>query len=215
MLNAKDVDNLGQPGKSIRSVVEISFTYFREIGHPKNLFLLLPPLHRFRLPRTPNVMISNQVHSNDILIDGTVNHNEYLKYYKLPLVLQEVITEEISYDQSLSYIRLLEAYCKQFNIFLRYGFWDPEDNLFFEQISNTKEYYEGYTNIDSHWFNEKFFEGEHPTCHSELANSVSHRMFWEMANDHEQHENAHIGAHASIHIAEKFYEEASNGSSWN
>lgn len=210
-LNVKDVDNLGQPGKSIRGIVEIVFSYFKEVGHPEKLFILLPPLWRFRLPRTPGVMVSQETHKNDILIDGSVNPEYHAKFYKLPLVLHEVITEEIAYDQSLMSLRLLEQYCKQSNIFLRYGFWDPDENLFFKEIANKNKYYESYTSIDSRWFNEKTFSGDHPNCHKDLADNPSYRMFWEIANDYDQHKNPHIGAHASIHIAEKFYEETLNG----
>jgi hypothetical protein len=209
-LKTNGIDNLAQPGKSIRGIVETIFTYFKEIGHPEKIFILLPPLWRFRLPRTPGVFVSSEEHNNDILIDGNVFSQNDSKYYKLPLILQEVITEEIAYDQSLMSLRLLEQYCKQFKIFLRYGFWEPDDNLFFSEIANKNQYYEGYTFIDSEWFNKNFFKGKHPDCHKELANDVGYRMFWEQANDYSHHKNAHIGAHASIHIAEKFYEEVVN-----
>jgi hypothetical protein len=210
-LNAKDVDNLGQPGKSIRGIVEIIFSYFKEVGHPEKLFILLPPMWRFRLPRTPGVMVSKEKHNNDIIIDGAVYHEDNAKFYKLPLALHEIITEEIAYDQALMSLRLLEQYCKQSNIFLSYGFWDPDENLFFKEIANQNKYYEKYSFIDSSWFNGKTFNGDHPDCHQDFANNPGFRMFWEMANDYDQHENAHIGAHASIHIAEKFYEDTLNG----
>lgn len=215
-LNAKSLNNLGQPGKSLRGVVEIIFAYFKEVGHPKNLFILLPPLHRFRTARTPNFMHSNQVHShNDILVDANVYRNNNSKFFKIPLNLQEVLTEEIAYDQSLSYLRILEQYCKNFDINLKYTVWYPDDKDLFDDISNKNGYYENYVSIDCAWFNERFFEGEHPSCHEDMANDVRYRMFWKIANDYLFHENAHIGAHASIHIAEKFYEEVFNGSTRN
>lgn len=224
------MDNVGYSGKSIAGIVQIVFCYLREIGNPKYLFIAFPDPFRMIFPTTNNFMHAKNPMGNDDEQDMIANTNlgetrffsEKPKYATAPYLLEEMMTEEITIWQAVSYIQMLEDYCKAAGIILRYGSWDNYSTDFFDALPKRKGFYESYITLEgSSWvvpdkitgqeyyrlnsFGQKVVEDE---CHKDLMDDEN-SVFWYVANDRRDNSDrfGHIGVHRHIHIAEIFEKE--------
>lgn len=224
-----NVDNIGFPGKSTAAIVQNIFSYFREIGHPKYVFIYLPDLFRFMLPVSPGFLHTNSVdhisdHEKitskdmDMISDTNLNYSietfERPKYMTSPYYMEEIITPEITIWQALNYLQMLEEYCKIANINLKYGSWDNRTNFVLNKIKTDKFYLNFIDTENEKWIKFKkdvgwFYskDGVSPEeCHSNLIDNKN-KAFWNVANDCYQINGGHMGVHQHIHIAEIFERE--------
>ena len=222
------VHNLGYPGKSIAGVVQIVFAYFREIGHPEYVFLYLPDIFRFMATTTAGFMhthhfinkTGDEKKDMDLLchtnLSSWIDLDSKPKMMKKPYYIEEVLTQEFTVWQAVSYLQMLEEYCKTNKIKLKYSSWDINTNYLFENMPKVKNFYENFVINDANkWIVKEGIEGVQfsndgvnvTDCHSNLKNEEN-SIFWNVANDHRVEKSGfgHIGVHQHIHTSEFFKE---------
>lgn len=213
------VDNVGYFGKSTAGIVQIVFAYFREVGHPRYVYLLLPDLYRMILPASRGLMHSKKYskEKQDMIsntsIGDTVVSSEKPKYFTVPYYMEEVMTQEFTIWQAMSSLQILEDYCSNLNIGLKYGTWETNTEGFFRALPKDNNFYNNYVDLESDMWsihnieNGKEYYMNDPYCHIDFKNETN-EMYWERASDFDTvNKNAHIGAHRHIHIAEAFAKE--------
>lgn len=217
------VDNIGYSAKSIAGIVQLIFCYFREIGIPKHLFVVFPDQFRMLFPTTNNFMHmqfgDDELYEQPIMANTGLNQSRFLyekpKYAAAPYFLEEMMTEEVTVWQAVSYIQMLEDYCNAAGVNLKYGGWDPFLTEMMNTISNQNNFYKNYIDLDSlSWVidgrkDQKY--GPDPDCHKELQDEEN-ILFWDHANDYyfRDYKVAHMGVHRHIHVAEIFEKEVLN-----
>lgn len=199
--------NVGFPGMSVTRIVQNIMSYCREFGNPKNIFVLFPNIDRFVLPRTKG-FLENKNHRYELLCDLQIDIDKP-KYFKTPLLLEEIITEDITIWNSLQSIQILEQYCKSSGINLTWSSWQTHFNKLVNKFKNENYYYD-HINMDfDFWVQEDPYDDEifmDKECHLSLINDEN-KYYWNLGGDREaKHEGAtpHFGAHKNIHIADAF-----------
>jgi len=198
--------NVAVPGISVARIVQNIIAYCRDYGNPKNIFILFPNIDRIVLPKTDGFL---QPKNNEVdKICDTQIEKEKLKYFKAPLLLEEIVTEDIAIWLSLQSIQFLEQYCKSSGINLFWSSWEKDFNNLINKFKNENYYYD-YTHMDfEYWtepgdrLEEKYIED----CHRDLINE-NNLYYWSMGGDREAESEGgapHFGAHRNIHIAEYF-----------
>jgi hypothetical protein len=208
-------NNIGFPGMSVSRIVQMIFSYCREFGNPKNIFVMFPNIDRFMLPKTTG-FLENKNHRYTQICDLQLDYDyrtvkDKPKYFKTPLFLEEIVTEDIAIWSSLQSIQMLEQYCKSSGIRLIWASWQKDFNDLINIFKNNTYYFDHIDIKPEEWFQnepyseEKFTEND-IDCHSELKNN-NNTYYWNLGGDREaKSEGAtpHFGAHRNIHIAEYF-----------
>lgn len=220
------VNNVALPAISVARIVQIIFAYFKEVGNPKYLFINFPDFTRITLPTTNGVLHSlSDVDNHKIIVNTSLGPNRNIlnkpAYSKMPFMIEEVLTEEVTIWQALSYIQVLEQYCASSGIKLKYGSWDKETSSFLNNISK-EGFYKGYVNLEPEsWYPEnheclpQYYKDVE--CHENLKNS-DNEYYWYLANDRDtvntlpggkvtEKNIPHIGVHRHFHIADIFTKE--------
>ena len=210
--------NIGFPGMSVTRIVQMIFSYCREFGNPKNIFILFPNIDRFVLPKTAG-FLENKHHTYTQLCDLQLEHKtrsvlDKPKYFKAPLLLEEVVTEEITIWTSLQSIQILEQYCKSSGINLIWSSWETNFNNLINIFKNNQYYYNHIDIKSEDWFQEDPYSEEKFTeddlnCHSDLINK-DNEYYWKLGGDRESKTEGgtpHFGAHRNIHIANLFIDK--------
>lgn len=203
-INMKEI-TLGIPGDSAMSQVRKAFAYFKEFGHPQKIVALFP-LSRIQAPLVfeKNNPIPEEkgydkftYENNNEIHTYYLNDKRFQKYSKAPHNLENVLSKEVAFFFSFSYISMLDQYCKSNNIEFFWSFWENvgfvDNNI--EKIKN--EYSSFY---DSRHIKINEYED---TCHTEYSNDI---LFQFAADRKESDWNAHFGLHTHLHFAEMFYE---------
>lgn len=211
----KEYVNLGLPGKSVSSIINNIYSYFREYGHPEYVFCLFPNFNRFELPINKHIIISERNISNekynsspikggidaggyiqDIIMDDT-DISSKPKYSQKPHVAENVLSIDISYWTAVKQILSFEQYCQVAGIKFFWTTWDKDLNLAINLIKN--KYLNQYNNfilLDEGY--------ESLDCH--VKEKESNTILWDLAGDRDRGEDyAHPGIHFHIHVAEAFY----------
>lgn len=200
----KDYVNLGRSGQSAPSVIDNLYSYFKEYGHPKNIYCLFPNFNRITLPVNPTIHTNNTNSSakrpapsyyiDDVIIDH-FDISDLPQYSKAPHVLEHILSIDITYWLSLRSIFAFEQYCSMAGINFVWSTWDNDLNNAIEKIKNENPgYYESFTNIQY---------DISLSCHSK--EKENNAFLWEIAGDrHNGIDYAHPGVHFHIHIAESF-----------
>lgn len=213
----KSINNIGYFGKSVPAIVQMIFTYFKEIGNPKYVFVCFPDLYRFQFPIVDNFWESNKnIRTNSLIAESHLGESKYIKnkpkYSKAPYLIEDMITYDYCIWQSIIHIQMLEQYCASSGIVLSYGFWDSEATLLFNKISNNT-FYKNYISLEGDKWTPKYElkESQYYTknnitieCHNDLINK-DNEYFWHLGLDrYKKNFIPHIGTHRHIHIAEIF-----------
>ena len=210
--------NIGFPGMSVTRIVQMIFSYCREFGNPKNIFVMFPNLDRFVLPKTVG-FLENKNHTYTQICDLQLEYEtksvlNKAKYFKSPLMLEEVITEDIAIWTSLQSIQILEQYCKSSGINLVWTSWETDFNNLINIFKNEEYYYNHIDIKPEEWFQETAYSEEKFTknnlkCHLEFMNK-NNEYYWNLGGDRESKPEGgtpHFGAHRNIHIANYFIEK--------
>lgn len=208
--------NLGLPGKSVSSIINNLYSYFREYGHPKYVFCLFPNFNRFELPINKEIIISERNLSNakynssfifddepmdaggyiqDIIIDDTDLFDKP-KYSKKPHVAEDILSIDITYWTAIKCILSFEQYCKAAGIKLFWTTWEKDLNLAINLIKDRhQKQYDNFVLLD---------EGYDTECHDK--EKQDNALLWDLAGDRDRgNDYAHPGVHFHIHVAEAFY----------
>lgn len=217
---AKKIDkgyvNLGLPGKSVSSIINNLYSYFREYGNPDYVFCLFPDFDRFELPINKDIIISERNISDskynsspmnkenpldasgyveDIIITNS-NLSEKPKYSQKPHIAENILSIDITYWTAIKSILAFEQYCSEAKIKFYWTTWDRDLNLVINKIKN--KYPNQYINFIL------LDEDYDKNCHSEEMKS--NLILWDKAGDRDRGINyAHPGVHFHIHVAEAFY----------
>jgi hypothetical protein len=148
--------NLSAPGLSTSSTINNFFSYVSKFGNPKIVCAIFPEFQRIRFSSRPNHIYSQHYmerfpslkNSNDILRYPLFNFFEGDgKYFKLPLIAEEVVPKEIGIDISIQYIKMLELYCNSNKIKLLWGTWPVSQNKWIvENLDRTK--FKNFINVE-------------------------------------------------------------------
>lgn len=208
--------NLGLPGKSVSSIINNLYSYFREYGKPKYIFCLFPNFHRFELPINEQIIISQRNLNNtkynsspifyddpidaggylqDIIIDDT-NLSEKPKYSKKPHVAEDILSIDITYWTAIKHILSFEQYCEAAGIKLFWTTWDKDLNLAINLIKDKyPNQYKNFVLLDEKYDSD---------CHDE--EKQKNLLLWDLAGDRDRgNDYAHPGVHFHIHVAEAFH----------
>lgn len=195
----KDYVNLGRSGQSAPSVIDNLYSYFKEYGHPKNIYCLFPNFNRVTLPVNSNIHINNSNNINQSYIDDVIIDNFDLsnipQYSKAPHILENILSIDITYWLSLRSIFAFEQYCKVAGINFVWSTWDNDLNQAIQIIKDKNgDYYESFINIQ--------YDHSLDCHHKEKEENA---FLWELAGDRHAGKNyAHPGIHFHIHVYESF-----------
>ena len=96
--------NLALPGKSVSSIINNLYSYFREYGHPKKVFCLFPNFNRFELPINKDIIISGGENISSVEIENTL--------YKHPSVLfAAVVLHSHNAEDEWQFTKLYVGFC--------------------------------------------------------------------------------------------------------
>jgi hypothetical protein len=228
-------NSIAQAGESINSQVEKIFTYIKKYNNPKNILFLMPNFERIKIFNSPmfftshkfenyisthyesntdiyytnmddktNINYSNK--SIDDLNSSIIfdNQNE-IKYFKRPLLAEEVIPIQMAHMYSAQSINILETYCKKTNINLLYGTWDLHSNELLKKLSNDNNFTNFIDLENNNWVRKNLTD--YPiyiidSCHREFIKDI----YFNVALDYyiNEKESAHLGFHRHIHIRDIF-----------
>ena len=208
--------NLALPGKSVSSIINNLYSYFREYGHPKKVFCLFPNFNRFELPINKDIIISERNLSNEkynsspLLNDNSIDAGGYVqdiimddtdlsnrpKYSKKPHVAENILSIDLTYWTAIKHTLAFEQYCRVAGISLYWTTWDKDLSLGINLIKD--KYPDHYTNF-------VFLDDEYENlCHKN--ENQKNLLLWDKAGDRDRGEEyAHPGVHFQIHVAETFY----------
>ena len=121
------------------------FSHVEKYGNPKIVLAFFPDFTRMHVASRKTEMVpeSGISNTNDLIIryktqkDKTYRYDN--KYFKKPLIAEEVFPLETAFDTSLQYIKMLEAYCNTNNIIFMWSTWVREQEHWLDNnIEETK-----------------------------------------------------------------------------
>lgn len=204
--------NLSMSGWSIGFIVYNLFHYFRIYGDPKKLAISFPDPYRMAMAYNTDVAVdwdSTSKRPDITKPAGGIHHNSLEqtrtvpKYSKAPYYLRDILPYETAIYDGVKAIQMLIQYCKKANIDLVWGSWSLHSSYLFEDIA-----YEFRLPIDKSSY-VSIGDATHRDldlgCHEEFKEE-SGDLFYQAA-DGNIYGTSHMGYHANIHIAERFYEK--------
>jgi hypothetical protein len=224
-------------GDSISGQVLKIFAYIKEFGKPKNIVCLFPNFDRFFMYNNKNLLASASFLRNynpdkyEVMNSKYVSEiqsKEYLsnlfrtsadiydtdgeiKYFKAPLVANQVITQEISHMYSAQFINMLSQYCEAAGIKFIWGTWDIPSNSIIKKVKNNS-YFTEHVDLDLVDFERNFKDktdlAPPLNCHKEYMN---HPEFHFASDVSKGIEHAHYGLHRHLHFFEKFLKRIKEG----
>jgi hypothetical protein len=217
-------------GKSTMWAINNFFSYVNRFGNPKIVVALFPEFTRMQMSsqikhirpkRLPQNLINHEVVSRYSIYD----HYRYelgLKYFKSPLIAEEIFPPETSFDLPIQYIKMLEMYCNTNNIKLVWSTWVKDQEDWLEENVEKTQFKNFISAKTWQWharqednFYERFCMYSHPdntecylynNCHVEHVDDYQDNFY--MPTDRKNNnKTAHWGAHRHIHLAEEFWEK--------
>ena len=220
-------------GDSIPAQVLKIFAYIKEFGNPKNIVCLFPDFDRFLIYNNKKLLGSRMFFKsyskkqyNWAISEGKdLRKLDYLyrifkssaslwnvdretNYFKLPLLANDIITQEVSQMYSAQFINILSQYCEASGINFIWSSWDEKTDKLIKEIKNDL-FFKEYVDVDSgKWYTDYkknkdcFIENNVIVdCHSEFKNKEN----FDIASDTKDGiSHAHYGFHRHIHFYEKF-----------
>jgi hypothetical protein len=249
-------ESLAVNGDSVFGQIRKAHAYIREFGKPKMILALFPDFRRFEsinnlrhlkvdraeqwekkhikdFPNNPNYRLA---YANTAHVHG---YREQNQIFKTPLIIDAVLTPEISYFYSSQAIHMFSEYCKEAGIKFIWSTWDPytaqvinkykTDDFFNDYIDiETDTWMLDAKNIEDILFSESIFnkiqsdkkisfediEGWHAKNISKTIcdHGDEHlKDYYNIALDREMGiRGAHFGSHRHIHYS-KFFINKING----
>lgn len=204
--------NLAFPGCGVETIISNTFNLMKKYDYkPKYIFALMPNFERARyLSFAEYEMESNKPVGYSL---------RSIKYEKGKVDLNEIIPPEYAFFKTLSYIKILETFCKQSGIKFAWTTWADHkgfesmfDSYFVDQVPNYFPRWGGgpewTTNEEKR---KKAFQFETTNCHSEEENKHLDYFYYAYDNRLPVMHNGfkrfgpHPGMHQNIHWAEQFY----------
>lgn len=145
--------NLSKPGASIEQIVGNVFRYFKNYGHPKYLFCLLPDYGRYFFPVDGKFYKTKDM-NNPPAESGSIQNGKSFfqtihlevdyedapqKYIKLPYDYKKILSPDMYLHEAIKNIRFLEQYCKATGIKLLWSTWDRKLQEIAEHAQNYNE----------------------------------------------------------------------------
>jgi hypothetical protein len=175
-LNLKSY-NLGLPGKSVQSIVNNLFNYFKIIDHPKILLCLFPEFTRMDMWSERDHMVSRKnfeeakrEYNKYTLV---LQDREYEKISKQPYIAEKIIPMELPFALSIQYIKFLEMYCKAKDIKFLWGTWSQTESLFLK--SNKETFlFNNFVDLESYKWHQRYEDKRKIRYHQEGLISKNH-----------------------------------------
>lgn len=216
------VHNIAFPGNSVDSTIRLVFSYIKEFGNPKYIYLMLPPFERFEfspdIERFSLEYIKNFKSRKETLISplliGTYNATGD-KVSKAPYSAENIVNLQSIHFWQAQNILMLEQYCKVANIKFAWSTWSTFCGMPDTIIGLKKRGlgYESYLDIPFRkWKYDHIADFDdlktNENCHSDLklkAEDVFHAAKDSLRFSRLDGEgfDAHWGAHRNAHIAEE------------
>ena len=209
--------NLGRGGASTQYIVQNLIGFFKEYGNPKYLFCLFPEFTRSQMKSDIDFMRSSR--ESRIPLSGRQSYmllrllhsDENVKYSASPHFAEDMIPPEFIFSMTLDYIRMLEIYCDLNNITLRWGTWDPAQDLYLtKNIKNMDFKYYVPLGMNK-WKRDSSDKGQSylisdldKSCHSALRDAYGRNFDEAMDLNLKNNQWGHIPIHVQSHIAEDF-----------
>lgn len=194
--------NMAIPGSSVHSIVSDIFTYIRNFGPPKNLFISFPDFSRFYFWSTPDLFITKDKPERIGPCNAQLGPywGRQPKYSKIPHLVEDIISKDHCYFMSIQMIHFLEDICDLHNINLKWTIWKSPDDL--DLILDLRK---DHPNLFRHFFfndSEDWSRGaeNRRVCHTPAEYEDIKDVF-HIATDKPP---GHDGAHRHIHVAEEF-----------
>jgi hypothetical protein len=155
--------NISGPGRSVSWIINNFFSYVSKFGNPKIVLALFPDFTRMQVTSRPSEMLpeseiyfdENKENLIRYKIYRTKGYESNSKFFKKPLIAEEVLPLEMAFDISIQYIKMLELYCKTNNIKLLWSTWPAEPSDWLDKnIQNTQFTQYISTNL-KYWHNYK------------------------------------------------------------
>lgn len=214
--------NLGYQGGSVQTIVSNVFEYINKYGNPKNIFCMFPDLERIPIFLNSHVLVSKYGgHGGyrDIQMSQAVDLDARPEYIKKPFSVEDVMTAETAVYNSMSFIRMLEAYCRAANINLFWSTFSSRNHEMFQAIKESNQnLYTSFVDSDQiNWarshdnFTGDMYmkenrgpNGEQIFCHEELRSAYIDTFNHALdASPDGNLAGSHLGVHRHIHAAEK------------
>lgn len=209
--NIKNIDVLAASGDSAQGQVIKFFQYVKHFGNPKNVVAVLP-CYRLEFPldgdkwqvsdteKTYTYITKNKARIT--LPDPMDEHFE--KYAAAPYDPNKILTKQIARYYTHTFLNILEIYCSQFNINLKYSIYDQDYRFDTKEHRTLKQYMLNYSNNYFAWDYPYYqsdinYEELSLKCHSELNID---KYFYRAADYIQGKSAGHWGLHQNIHIAE-------------
>ena len=223
---------IAAPGRSVSWIVDGFFEYVYKFGNPKVVVALFPDFARAEIKSKPEFMISNRIRKDIPEIPMityplvAIREEERLKkYFKSPVIAEEVYPIETGFDLAIQYIKILELYCRSNNIKLLWSLWEDVHSDWIEyNIDST--YFKDYISIENHKWHGRAIDSWHDIfcgnrpgdckinngtkcnnpidCHSDQRSEYGEEF--DLATDAKGDARHHWGIHRHVHVAEKFME---------
>jgi hypothetical protein len=207
--------NLALPGKSVTSIINNLYSYFREYGHPKYIFCLFPSFGRFELPINKDLILSVRNTSPDtyngspMFFGEPIESGGYVQdiiirddilsekpiYSKKPHVFEDIISLDLPYWTAIKAILSFEQYCSVAGIKFLWATYEEDMESAIHIIKDRhKDHYTSFIEMGTGYLND---------CHQDYKENNSY--IWEWALDRDRGlEHAHPGLHFNIHVTEAF-----------
>lgn len=228
--------NISGSGRSTMWAISNFFSYVNQFGNPKIVVALFPEFTRIQVASQPTHMITKNM-PEEKKKEGTIiryalyeRFNEGQKYFKLPVVAEEIFPSETAFDVSLQYIKMLEAYCNSNNIKLLWSTWMKLQQEWLEKNITKTQFKNFISSRTWEWhvreedgFYERHCMEIHPDgekckvydhCHLEYENLYG-KNFHVSDDRIDGVRYAHWGVHRHAHTAEIFMKELNDYSPRN
>lgn len=210
----KEALNLGMGGWSVEAIHKGLMHHFRQNGHPKVLLVLLPDFGRMSFVDNEKIISKDLLNVHELvqhLFIQPWDETEYESISKAPHYAHTVLPWTQSLYTSIQHLLLLDRYCEMNNIYFKYSSWDHNANLLLKILKNILPEYKNF--VEPKALNTLRLKEHNKVmgivCHEDIKNNYPSDI-WDSGID-----NAHIGIHQHMHIAEEFMEQIDNDNPWN
>jgi hypothetical protein len=156
-------ESIAVNGDSVFGQIRKAHAYIKKLGKPKIIMALFPDFRRFESISNPNHFKTSRADSweKKYIADFPNNPNYRLAYahsahvegyrktkqlFKTPLLIDEVVTPEISFFYSSQAIHMFSEYCKEAGIKFIWSTWDSQTAEMIKKYK-TDEYFNEYIDI--------------------------------------------------------------------
>jgi hypothetical protein len=210
----KEALNLGMGGWSVEAIHKGLMHHFQQNGNPKVLLILLPDFGRMSFVDNEKIRSIHLLNQHELVQHFFIqpwDETEYPAISKAPHYAHTVLPWTQSLYRSLQCILLLDQYCKDNNIYFKYFSWDHNSNIILKLLKKYLPEYSNYSEPDilNTLRLQQINTQLNITCHEDIKDNYPSKIW------HNGIDNAHLGIHHHIHVAEQFMKEIDNDNPWN